>query len=67
MAALDQRPADGNIALLNGTCNGTTGQCTTQFAGSANSLKSDVLKIAAMLSSENKSVDKVKIFKRKKQ
>jgi len=67
LAALDQRPAYGNIALLNGTCNGTTGQCTTQFAGSANSLKSDVLKIAALLSSENKSVDKVKIFKRKKQ
>ena len=66
LAALEQRPAYGNIALLNGTCNVTTGQYTTQFAGAANYLNSDVLKIAAMQPSENKSVDTVKIFKRKK-
>jgi hypothetical protein len=66
LAALDQRPAYGNIALLNGTCNGTTGQCKTQFAGTTNALKSDVMKIATMLSTDNRSVDKVKLQKRKK-
>lgn len=66
LAALDQRPAYGNIALLNGTCSGTTGECKTQFSGINNELKSDVMKIAAQLSSENRNVDKVKIFKRKK-
>lgn len=66
LAALDQRPAYGNIALLNGTCSGTTGQCKTQFAGSANALKSDVMRIATMLSTENRSVDKVSIAKKKK-
>ncbi len=65
LAALDQRPAYGNIALLNGTCSGTTGECKTQFAGIKDTLKSDVMKIATMLSTENKAVDKVKIFKRK--
>ena len=66
LAALDQRPAYGNIALLNGTCHGTTGQCTTQFAGKTNAFKSEIIKIAAQLSTENRNVDKVKIFKRKK-
>lgn len=66
LAALDQRPAYGNIALLNGTCNGTTNQCKTQFAKSVNALKSDVMKIATMLSTENRNVEKVEIFKRKK-
>ncbi len=65
LAALDQRPAYGNIALLNGTCHGTTGQCTTQFAGNSNSLTGDVMKIAAQLSTENRNVDKVN-FKKKK-
>lgn len=59
LAALDQRPAYGNIALLNGTCNGTTGQCKTQFAGNENALKSDVMKIAAQLSTENRETDVV--------
>lgn len=49
LAALDQRPAYGNIALLNGTCAGTTGQCKTQFAGNENVLKSEIMKIAASL------------------
>lgn len=49
LAALDQKPAYGNIALLNGTCSGTTGQCRTQFAGNENALKSDVMKIVASL------------------
>ncbi len=49
LAALDQRPAYGNIALLNGTCAGTTGQCKTRFAGNENNLKSDVMRIAAQL------------------
>lgn len=31
LAALDQRPAYGNIALLHGTCNGTSSYCKTQF------------------------------------
>lgn len=66
LAALDQRPAYGNIALLNGTCSGTTGSCKTQFAGTNNSLKSDMMKISAMLSTENRAVDVVKVFKRKK-
>ena len=66
LAALDQRPAYGNIALLNGTCNGTTGQCKSHFAGDVNVLKSDVTKIATMLSTENRSVDAVKIFDKKK-
>ncbi len=65
LAALDQRPAYGNIALLNGTCSGTSGQCKTQFAGITNSVKSDVMRIAAQLSTENRNVDKVKIFKKR--
>lgn len=66
LAALDQRPAYGNIALLNGTCHGTSGQCKTQFAGNTNELKSDIMRIATQLSTENRNVDKVKIFKRRK-
>lgn len=66
LAALDQRPAYGNIALLNGTCNGTSGQCKNHFAGNQNELKSDVMKIAAMLSTENRNVDKVELAKKKK-
>ncbi len=66
LAALDQRPAYGNIALLNGTCSGTTGQCTKQFAGNTNALKSDIMKIATTLSTDNPAVDVVKIFDRKK-
>jgi len=65
LAALDQRPAYGNIALLNGTCTGTSGQCKTQFAGTTDVLKSDVMRIAAQLSTENRDVDKVKIFKKR--
>lgn len=66
LAALDQRPAYGNIALLNGTCSGTSGQCKTQFAGNTNSLTTDVMRIAAMLSTQNRNVDKVVIAKNKK-
>lgn len=66
LAALDQRPAYGSIALLNGTCHGTTGQCKTQFAGNKNELKSEVMKIATMLSTENRNVDKVVLAKKKK-
>lgn len=66
LAALDQRPAYGSIALLNGTCHGTTGQCKTQFAGNRNELKSEVMKIATMLSTENRNVDKVVLAKKKK-
>ena len=66
LAALDQRPAYGNIALLNGTCHGTTGQCTKQFAGNDNSLKSDIMKIAATLSTDNPKVDVVKVFGERK-
>ena len=62
---MDQGPASGNIALINGPCNGTTGQCTTQFAGTANSLKSDVLKVAAVLSSTNYSFNELTMFKLK--
>lgn len=66
LAALDQKPAYGNIALLNGTCHGTTGQCTTQFAGKTNAFKSEIMKIAAQLSTENRNVDKVVIAKKRK-
>ena len=68
LAALDQRPAYGSIALLNGTCSGTTGSCTTQFAGNdTNMFKSQIMKFAATLSTDNPSVDVVKVFgKRKK-
>jgi len=66
LAALDQRPAYGSIALLNGTCSGTTGTCKSQFAGNKNELKSDVMKIATMLSTENRNVDKVTLAKKKK-
>jgi len=66
LAALDQRPAYGNIALLNGTCSGTTGQCTKQFAGIENSIKSDIMKIAAILSTDNPKVDVVKVFGERK-
>lgn len=66
LAALDQRPAYGNIALLNGTCNGTSGECKTQFAGTTSALKSDVMKIATMLSTENRAVDKVTLAKKKR-
>jgi len=66
LAALDQRPAYGNIALLNGTCHGTGSQCKTQFAGNTDSFKTDIMKIATMLSTENRSVDKVVLAKKKK-
>lgn len=65
LATLDIRPAYGNIALLNGTCHGTSPQCKIQFAGIQNDFKSDIMRIAAMLSTENKNVDKVVIAKRK--
>ena len=66
LAALDQRPAYGNIALLNGTCSGTSSSCKSQFAGNANMLQSDVMQIAASLSTENRNVDKVKLAKRQR-
>lgn len=66
LAALDQKPAYGSIALLNGTCHGTSSKCKTQFAGSKNELKSQIMKIATMLSTENRNVDKVVIAKKKK-
>ncbi len=66
LAALDQKPAYGSIALLNGTCSGTAGTCKTQFAGNRNVLKSDIMKIATMLSTENRNVDKVILAKKKK-
>ena len=65
LAALDQRPAYGNIALLNGTCHGTSGECKTQFAGNENSLKSDIMRLASMLSTQNRNVDKVIVAKKK--
>jgi len=55
LAALDQRPAYGSMALLNGTCSGTSGSCKTQFAGTSNSLKSDVMRIAAQLPKKKKN------------
>lgn len=65
LAALDQRPAYGNIALLNGTCHGTSVECKTQFAGNENSLKSDIMRLASMLSTQNRNVDKVIVAKKK--
>jgi len=65
LAALDQRPAYGNVALLNGTCHGTSGECKTQFAGNTNELKSDIMRIATMLSTDNRNVDKVIIAQKK--
>ena len=66
LAALDIRPAYGSIALLNGTCHGTTSTCTTQFAGNQNMLTSDIIKIAAQLSTENRNVDKVRLARKRK-
>jgi len=66
LAALDIRPAYGSIALLNGTCHGTTSTCTTQFAGNQNMLTSDIIKIATQLSTQNRNVDKVTIAGKKK-
>jgi hypothetical protein len=66
LAALDQRPAYGNIALLNATCSGTSASCKMNFAGQENTLKSDLMKIAAELSTQNREVDKVVIAKNKK-
>ena len=54
LAALTERPAYGSIALLNGTCSGTSGQCKTQFAGGKNELQSDVMRIAKSLPKKNK-------------
>jgi len=65
LAALDIRPAYGSIALLNGTCHGTSSQCKTQFAGNQDSLKTDVMKIAAQISTQNRNVDKVIIAQKK--
>ena len=59
LATLDQRPAYGNIALLNATCSGTSAQCKMNFAGQENSLKSDLMKIAATLSTDNPETDVV--------
>ncbi len=66
LAALDQRPAYGNIALLNATCSGTSKQCKMNFAAQENTLKSDLMKLATMLSTENRDVDKVVIARKKK-
>ena len=66
LAALDQRPAYGNIALLNATCSGTSAQCKMNFAAQENPLKTDLMKLAAQLSTENREVDKVVIAKKKK-
>ena len=59
LAALDQRPAYGNIALLNATCSGTSASCKMHFSGQENTLKSDLMKIAAELSTDNRATDKV--------
>ncbi len=59
LAALDQRPAYGNIALLNATCNGTSESCKMDFAAQENTLKSDLMKIAATLSTDNPETDVV--------
>ena len=67
LAALDIRPAYGNIALLNGTCSGTSSECKTQFAGVTNSFTTDIIQIAAQLSTQNRNVDKVVLAKKKNQ
>lgn len=59
LAALTEKPAYGNIALLNGTCSGTTGQCKTTFAGNNNVFKSEIMKIAAQLSTDSRETDVV--------
>jgi len=66
LAALDIKPAYGSIALLNGTCHGTVTGCTSQFAGNKNMLTSDIMKIAAQLSTENRNVHKVTLAKKRK-
>ena len=58
LAALDQRPAYGNIALLNATCSGTSKSCKMDFANQENSFNENT-KIATTLSTDNKSTDKV--------
>lgn len=65
LATLDQRPAYGSIALLNGTCSGTSSQCKTQFAGNSSILQSEIIKIAAQLSTQNRAVDKVVVAKKR--
>ena len=59
LAALDQRPAYGSIALLNATCSGTSESCKMEFAAQENTLKSDLMKIAATLSTDNTETDVV--------
>jgi hypothetical protein len=59
LAALDQRPAYGNIALLNATCSGTSKQCKMNFASQENPLKTDLMKLAAQLSTDNTETDVV--------
>lgn len=70
LTGLEERPAYGEEAIQEGTCNGTTSECKTKFASSKSifetSLKESKLKIAAMLSTDNPDVNIVKVHGKKK-
>ena len=70
LTGLEDRPAYGEEAIQEGTCNGTTSECKTRFASSKSiletSLKETRQKIASMLSSDNPDVDIVKVHGKKK-
>lgn len=68
LAGLMDKPAYGNIALMEGTCNGTLGNCKRSLVGVESLLKTELkLNTATILSDDNTIVDKVPIFgKRKK-
>jgi len=70
LTGLEDRPAYGEEAIQEGTCNGTTSECKTRFASSKSifetSLKEAKLKIAAILSTDNPDVDAVKVHGKKK-
>ena len=70
LTGLEDRPAYGEDAIQDGTCNGTTSECKNKFATSKSILETSIKegnqKIAAMISTDNEAVDIVKVHGEKK-
>ena len=66
LTGLDEEPAFGAVALFEGTCYNTQGQCKKRFNDDFSIVKTDLelsrQKLAALLSSDNLNVQKVPVF-----
>jgi len=70
LTGLTDRPAFGSQSTNKGTCHDTLGKCTNNFFGTTSLLKTELklanTKFAALISTDNPTVEKVPVFKKRK-